>query len=165
MEFTLRKYQPDDAQAFFALGSDARIKANMREGFCTSFDACQALMIDFSAQDESRQLCRAIIVDGKLAGSVGIFKQEGAFEKSAEVAYWVGVEYWGNGIACRAVEQICQLAFAKWDIVRVFAEPYAHNAPSRRVLEKAGFVLEGTLQKALYRNGSLYDYCIYALVK
>lgn len=43
------------------------------------------------------------------------------------------------------MEEMCRLGFHRWDIVRIFAEPYAHNAASRRVLEKAGFHLEGVM--------------------
>ena len=43
---------------------------------------------------------------------------------------------------------------------------YTHlNAASRRVLEKAGFALEGTLRRSVYKNGEMLDSCIYALVR
>lgn len=41
-----------------------------------------------------------------------------------------------------AVRRICAEAFEKFDIVRIYAEPFAYNTSSRRVLEKAGFTLE-----------------------
>ena len=55
--------------------------------------------------------------------------------------------------------------FHRWDIVRIFAEPYAHNAASRRVLEKAGFHLEGVMARGVVKNGQLHDYCMYAKLK
>lgn len=64
-----------------------------------------------------------------------------------------------------AVRQLCQEAFARWDIVRIFAEPFAENPGSRRVLEKAGFVLEGIMRQGVYKCGKIKDYCMYALTR
>lgn len=64
-----------------------------------------------------------------------------------------------------AINQICNYAFESYDIVRIFAEPFADNQGSRRVLEKAGFELEGILKKSVFKNGRIKDSCIYALTR
>ena len=64
-----------------------------------------------------------------------------------------------------AVKEMCGLGFEVWDIVRIHAEPYARNAGSRGVLEKAGFTLEGVLQNSVYKNGEILDSCIYARLR
>jgi ribosomal-protein-alanine N-acetyltransferase len=64
-----------------------------------------------------------------------------------------------------AVRRICREAFAVWDILRIQAEVFAPNAGSRRVLEKAGFTLEGTKRRGVYKNGQVLDACVYALLK
>ncbi len=71
----------------------------------------------------------------------------------------------GKGIMTEAVRRICREAFAAFDIVRIYAEPFAHNAGSRGVLEKAGFTLEGIMRKGVFKNGELCDYCMYSLLK
>jgi len=68
------------------------------------------------------------------------------------------------------VETAFQLAreggFEQWDdLVRIYAEPYARNAPSRRVLEKAGFTLEGVLRQNVFKEGEVCDSCMYALLR
>lgn len=65
----------------------------------------------------------------------------------------------------KAVEEMCRTGFEAWDIVRIYAEPFAHNAGSRRVLEKAGFALEGVMRSGIWKNGRLRDYCMYALLR
>ena len=55
--------------------------------------------------------------------------------------------------------------FENTDILRLFAEPFAHNAASRRVLEKAGFQLEGVLRSNAVKNGRVLDMTMYALVR
>lgn len=115
--------------------------------------------------DESKVILRAIDIDGIAVGSIGIFLKDDVYCKSAELGYWLGEPFWGKGIMTQAVKQICKMAFEKYDIVRIFAEPYADNTASRRVLEKAGFRLEGILRKSVYKKGQIMDSCIYALIK
>ena len=71
----------------------------------------------------------------------------------------------GRGYATRAVRQACSRVFADTDILRIYAEPFARNAASCRVLEKAGFQLEGTLRKNAVKNGEVLDMKLYALVR
>ena len=48
---------------------------------------------------------------------------------------------------------------------RIYAEPYANNPASLRVLEKAGFVLEGRLKKNVIKDGQILDSLLYAKTK
>ncbi|UWJ23541.1 GCN5-related N-acetyltransferase [Methanosarcina mazei TMA] len=98
-------------------------------------------------------------------GSIALFIKNDVYCRSAEIAYWLGEPFWGRGIMSEAIKQLCQTAFEQYDIVRIFAEPYAHNFGSRKALEKAGFVLEGIMKKGIYKNGNYFDYCMYALIK
>ena len=107
--------------------------------------------------------------NGEAIGSVGL-KLNGHTdmterEDEGELGYWLGEPFWGRGIMTAAVETMCREGFAAWDIVRIHAEAFARNAASRRVLEKAGFALEGTLRRSVYKNGEMLDSCIYALVR
>ena len=64
-----------------------------------------------------------------------------------------------------AVRQMCDFIFTNTDIIRIFAEPYAHNAASCRVLEKAGFQFEGILRQNAVKNGQSVDMKMYAILK
>lgn len=64
-----------------------------------------------------------------------------------------------------AVKQICEYVFNKSDIVRIYAEPFAYNVASCRVLEKAGFQCEGTLRCNAIKNGRIVDMKMYSLLK
>ena len=87
------------------------------------------------------------------------------YEKSAELGYWLSENYWGKGVMTAAVRQICQEAFNTFDILRIFAEPFADNKGSRRVLEKAGFTYEGTMRNGIFKNGNVCSYCMYSLLR
>ena len=55
--------------------------------------------------------------------------------------------------------------FQKFPLHRIYAEPYANNHASARVLEKAGFVLEGRLGKNAVKDGQVLDSLLYAKIR
>ena len=64
-----------------------------------------------------------------------------------------------------AVKQVCEYVFEKSDILRIYAEPFAFNTASCRVLEKAGFQYEGMLRNNAVKNGKVIDMKMYSLLK
>ena len=81
------------------------------------------------------------------------------------MGYYIAEPFWGMGIGTSAVEQICRHIFENTDIIRIFAEPFASNAASCRVLEKNGFVYEGTLRSNAVKNGKILDMKMYSLIR
>ena len=167
MEFELRKWNLADSQDVAHYANNKKIAANLRNVFPYPYTLADAegYIRSCVENSEERQICRAIVVNGRAAGSVGIFCGTDVYEKSAELGYWLAEEFWGNGIMTGAVKQLCQEAFDKFDIIRIYAEPFAYNIGSRRVLEKAGFSLEGIMKKGVFKNGQIQDYCMYVLLK
>lgn len=49
--------------------------------------------------------------------------------------------------------------------MRIFAEPFAYNLGSSRILEKSGFVYEGTLRKNAVKNGVVLDVKMYSRIR
>ena len=115
--------------------------------------------------DEDETFAFAVTVDGKVVGSIGAFRQGNIHRQTAELGYYIAEEYWGKGITTEAVKQLCDHIFSHTDIIRIFAEPFAHNTASCRVLEKAGFQYEGTLRSNAVKNGKVLDMRMYARLK
>jgi RimJ/RimL family protein N-acetyltransferase len=78
---------------------------------------------------------RAVTCDGELAGTIASFVVEG----DTEVTYWIGRQWWGQGIATRALELLLELV----PVRPLHARAASDNAASLRVLAKAGFVPVG----------------------
>jgi len=78
---------------------------------------------------------KTILFDGRVAGSVVRFVQDG----NLEVDYWIGREYWGKGVATEALSQFL-IHVKERPLYGVVAK---HNIASVRVLEKCGFALIG----------------------
>lgn len=166
-EFILREWKSEDAESVAQAANNEKIAANLRNVFPYPYTLEDAkwYVEDCIKRREDKQITRAIEVDGKTVGSIGIFVQDDVYEKSAELGYWLSEEYWGQGIMTEAVKQICREAFEKFDIIRIYAEPFEHNMGSRGVLEKAGFTYEGTMRNGVYKNGNVYSYCMYSLLR
>lgn len=167
MEFELRPWRMGDVPALARHANNKKIADNLRDGFphpYTPDDAMRFISACLS-DGEARNCLRAISINGEAAGSIGVFLKEDVYAKSAELGYWLAEPYWGRGIMTQAVRDITAHAFAVYDIVRIFAEPFAENAASRRLLERAGFTLEGVLKQSIYKNGRIQDSCVYALLR
>lgn len=84
--------------------------------------------------DPSIQI-RTILFNGEVAGSIVCFEQLG----EREVGYWLGKEYWGKGIATRALKEFLKIIGTR----PLYAHVAKHNLGSKRVLEKCGFMIAG----------------------
>lgn len=167
MEFTLTKWSVDYIESIAKNGNNENIAKFLRNGFPFPYeykDAEKYIKGCIDKSDEG-QYCRAIVVNGEAVGSIGIFLGSDIYCKSAELGYWLGEPFWGNGIMTSAIKQLCKEAFSQFDIERIYAEPFAHNIGSRKTLEKAGFILEGIMKNSVFKQGKLYDFCMYALLK
>lgn len=118
-----------------------------------------------SEHDGKDGLFRAIVVDGKIAGNITIEQKADVYCKDCELGYLLLTDYWSRGIMTEAVRQFCAAAFAELDIIRITGLVYEPNAGSRRVLEKNGFVKEGLQRNAVYKDGKVFDLCLYGKLK
>lgn len=110
-------------------------------------------------------LFRIIRVDGRYVGDVQIRCKEGAYRRDADMGYVLLDECKGRGVMTEAVGRICAEAFETLDILRISARIYAPNIASRRVLEKNGFQLEGTMRRAVCKGEQVYDMHIFGRLR
>lgn len=166
MDFVLRKWTLEDAPAMQRYADNPRIPLNLRDGFPSPYtlEDAYSFLKGILDKDEQTQCLRAIVVDGEVVGSIGVFLLSNVYRKTAEIGYWLGEPFWGKGIMSAAVQQMCEYAFANYDLVRIEADIFEGNHGSCRVVEKAGFVLEGIKRKCIYKNGQIRNSCMYAKV-
>lgn len=83
----------------------------------------------------------------------------------AELGYWLGRKYWGKGIMTKAVRAVLKHGFRRYKLRRIQAHVFTSNQASVRVLEKAGFKLEGLLRKAVKKGDRILDAYIFGKIK
>lgn len=98
---------------------------------------------------------KTILVDGQVAGHVTGFEQFG----KPSVGYWLGREFWGRGIATRALAAFLDLVEAR----PLYARAARDNVGSIRVLEKCGFTITGTDRGFAYARAEEIDEVILIL--
>ena len=152
------------SQALAALLQDGRVRRMLRDGLpypYTEADA-RAFLAETLASDPEEVFAFAIAQEDIPVGSLGMFRQGNIHRRTAELGYYLGPDHWGQGIGTWAVREAVQWAFARTDLLRIFAEPFAENHASCRVLEKAGFQLEGVLRQNAVKDGRVLDMKMYA---
>ena len=105
------------------------------------------------------------IFDGDLhIGNIVLSNYEN-LHKRADITYVVGVrEYWGKGVATKAIALIISKAREEYKLNKLTAGCAEKNEASKKVLEKNGFKLEGKKEKHLFYNGSWMRQFDYGLV-
>ncbi|MBQ3841575.1 MAG: GNAT family N-acetyltransferase [Ruminiclostridium sp.] len=167
MSIKIREWKIEDKTDLAENLNNINVLNNLRDGLpypYTEKDAEDFIRAMLSA-DKDKTFAFAITLDDMVIGSIGVFRQENIHFRTAEMGYYIGERYWGKGYMTSAVKQICDYVFGHTDIIRIFAEPFAENIGSCRVLEKAGFACEGILRSAAYKNGRVLDMKMYAMIK
>lgn len=167
MKVSIRTWKQTDAASLASALSNKKIQNNLRDGLPYPYTEKDALdYINFVlSSDPHDTFAYAIDVDGVAVGSIGAFRKENIHYRTAEIGYYLAEEYWGKGVMTEAVKLLCEDVFVKTDIIRIFAEPFAYNTPSRRVLEKAGFQLEGIMKCNAVKNGQILDMALYGMTR
>lgn len=161
----VRSWRPADAAAIVKHANNRNVWLNLRDRFPHPYTLREARRFLASVIGARPETNFAIEVDGAAVGGIGFRIQTDVERIAAELGYWLGETYWGRGIATTAVGAVTEYALRKYNLVRVFALPFAHNQASARVLEKAGFTLEGVMRSSAIKDGRVLDQLLYARIR
>ena len=167
VKIKIREWRIEDKADLAENLNNVHVLNNLRDGLpypYTEKDAEEYINAMLSS-DKENTFAFAVTLDDQVIGSIGVFRCDNIHRRTAELGYYIGEKYWGNGYMTSAVRQICAYVFDNTDIIRIFAEPFAKNVASCRVLEKSGFACEGVLRKNAFKNGEFLDMKMYALIK
>lgn len=163
----LREQQDSDVENFFNYYTDEEV---------SKFILCD---IPKSVEDARRELhyWRGVFYqnDGayfaiadkatnKMIGSIGITSYN-AYQSRIEISYDLNKNYWRRGITTRAIAKILEYAFDEWDVNRIEASVSTYNLPSKNLLLKCGFTMEGILRQHRYHRGQYVDVFFFSLLK
>jgi ribosomal-protein-alanine N-acetyltransferase len=162
MTVILRDFSEEDSEAIHLLLNDAEVARYLSSKIPFPDTIEDATW--WVATGSKEGITKAIEFQGNFVGVVGVAPGAFEYERSAEVGYWLGKEYWGQGIAASALTQITDLVFSSTNIVRLFATVCTPNTASARVLEKCAYYRESVQKNAIYKHGELFDAYVYARV-
>jgi RimJ/RimL family protein N-acetyltransferase len=144
--YRLRRWTEEDAGVFVALLDNPKLWDFMPEDYPAPLDAGLARsLIELSNASDHHDVF-AVEADGEVVGQVRLAFDPASPDRSeGEVSYWIGEAYWGRGIGSDIVAHFSEHSFRSRPGLRsIIAKVHAANEASARILEKAGYVLEGT---------------------
>jgi RimJ/RimL family protein N-acetyltransferase len=163
----LRPFTDEDKDALFALHSDAAVLRYWDSPPWTDperagqfVDVCRRL----ADEGTGARVVIELASDGAFLGWCGLSRWEPDF-RSAALTYILTRSAWGQGYATEAAHALLRWAFDTLDLNRVQAEADTRNVASRRVLEKLGFVHEGTLREDCVVDGDVSDTHVFGLLR
>ena len=137
----LRQWEESDAEDLYKYAKDPRVGPFAGWKPHTGIDESKEIIKSVLSAEETYAVC--LKEDCKAIGSVSL-KLNGVTDMTdrddeAEIGYWIGVPFWGNGYIPEAVMEIERHAFEDLKITRLWCGYYDGNEKSRRVQEKCGF--------------------------
>ncbi len=161
----IRSWRDDDAPALARAANNRNVWLRLRDLMPHPYSLADAeVYLERVAHDPLHQsFC--LEIDGEAGGAIGLKQREDVHRFTAELGYWVAEPHWGRGIATAAVRAFVAERFDALPLQRIFAEVYANNSASVRVLEKAGFEYEGRLRQNVFKDGQTLDTLLYARVR
>jgi len=105
-----------------------------------------------------------IFREERMIGTVG-FAYFDQHAKVTEIGYWIDSAEEGKGIITRAVECLLELAFGNLGMNRVQIRCADANERSAAIPHRLGFVMEGRQRQHIMRDGKVYDFLIFGLLR
>ncbi|MEZ5066243.1 MAG: GNAT family N-acetyltransferase [bacterium] len=163
----LRPFAAADGDPLFALHSDARVLRYWDSPPWRERGRADRFIATCLQMEEEGTGARLVIeraADGRFLGWCSLIRWNPEF-RSATMGYCLEEAAWGQGFATEAARALLQWAFATLDLNRVQSETDTRNLASARVLEKLGFVREGTLREDCVVQGDVSDSWVYGLLR
>ena len=160
----VRSWRPGDVDSVTVHANNRNVAINLRDRFPSPYTRRDGREFIKMARRMKPESFFAIAVGGEAVGGIGFVPGHDVERVSSEIGYWLGEAFWGRGIVTDALIAVTRYAIDTHGFTRLFALPFAHNQASCRVLEKAGYVLEGRLRNSAIKEGKLVDQLQYAFI-
>ncbi|MPZ51605.1 MAG: GNAT family N-acetyltransferase [Acidimicrobiia bacterium] len=99
---------------------------------------------------------------GRPLGNIGTRPREAPGR--ADVGYWLGRSYWGQGVMSEALGALLDYGFDTLDYTKIEADVFTHNTRGRRLVERVGMRQEGTIRSAHLKYGEWVDAALYGVL-
>lgn len=162
--FQLRTWESQDMHSLTKYANDRDIWLNMRDEFPYPFTSKDAELFITKARTSRDGIYLALASESEVLGSITLQIQDDIRRYSCVLSYWVGKQFWGQGLATAAIKAVSEYTLTQLGLVRIYAKVFSTNIGSIRALEKSGFEREGYLRKGVYKEGKFIDQVLYAKV-
>ena len=164
----LRKFEYiDDENMLKHWISDHAIQSMYSEPIYTTKQDVKELLDKYISAYEKNDYYRWAVIlkeTGECIGQIAYFLVD-SNNHFAEIEYCIGSYFQKKGLATEATKAVIQYGFDKMNLHKVQICHKSINIPSRKVIEKSGFVYEGALRDFFYMDGQYVDRLYYSILK
>jgi len=161
----IRPWNEQDVLALQGYANNRKIWLNLRDVFPHPYHLEDARGFLSLVAQQKPLTTFALATESEAIGCIGLRLGEDVHRRTAELGYWLAEPYWGRGLMTDAVTAFTEWAFRELDLVRIYAEPFATNPASIRVLEKSGYQCEGRLRANIFKDSCVLDSLLFARIR
>ena len=160
----LRAYQRADIAELVALIGARQVAANLaRVPYPYTQQDARNFINSIKETPEEARFAIVLGSDQRLIGGTGLSIDSA--HSRAELGYWLGAPYWGQGYATEAARAVVQYGFDTLGLHRIWASVFQGNAVSAKVLQKLGMTNEGCLRRHVLKWGRFIDLQMYGILR
>jgi RimJ/RimL family protein N-acetyltransferase len=119
--------------------------------------------LELAKEPDKLWLAVTLLADGRQIGGIGLRLE--LQHQHAELGYWLGVPYWGQGYATEAAREVIRYGFEDLKLHRIFASHFQHNPASGNILKKLGMRYEGCQREHLRKWDQFVDSELYGILR
>ena len=164
-KYKIRSYSKSDKDSIIKYANNINVSRNLRDSFPFPYTKKDAIEWLRTVCNQKIEMNFALASDEELIGGIGLMPQPDVYRFSAEIGYWLAEPFWGKGITTNAVIAMTKFAFDNFNFNRLFAAVFEGNPASMKVLEKAGYKLEGRLRHSVFKEGIFKDQFMFSILR
>jgi ribosomal-protein-alanine N-acetyltransferase len=171
----IRPYELSDVNSLVLVANNPNVAHNLRHRFPSPYTTADAISWIESTKTKVPLTSFVLIhpFTGAAMGSISLDLGNDVHCRTAELGYWLGEPYWGQGIMSEVVGPFLNWAFANvrindvegihMGLTRIFATVYDRNKASENVVQRAGMIFEGKSRASVWKNGLIMDQLVYSM--
>ena len=166
----LRPVQEEDVDLFWPYVSNPELPKFMSwEAHTKKQETINFINNKLKSFNEGTSILWCIFYEDTFCGAIsfeGVLREVRALRfDSAEIGYWLGKEFRGNGFMTEACKALIKFGFQKYNLHKINIGHFSKNQSSKRVIEKMGFRFLGEQKDYCYKNGKWHDHKIYEMLE
>lgn len=164
----LRRFEFSDVESMLRNWiADEKIQSLYSEPVYETEEAVKALLTKYIGSYEKEDYYRWAVIDKETKECIGQIAYFLVDSKNhfAEIEYCIGGEFQCRGFATEATKAVMDFGFKRMNLHKVQICTKTINVPSKRVIEKCGFIYEGTLRDYFYMNGEYVGRLFFSILR